>query len=286
MQFLVHLASLATKAAWADLGTNGLGWFVSLASPLLVAVRGAWRAPRGRRLKTLKKSWKTELRDAFFLALSFALLIFAIELIFRQPALIKEQSASIQPPPLLFRTPGAPETTYSRREAASGASKLEIVNVVDVPLQKRNNPNEKGHALNIFYANRGTIPASFMSHRLVFRASASPLSREDEEESQRISLNGPAPEPDTQEVDINPGDLPKHFFSFPDNDDQIAAFTEVANAVLAGKMRIYVFVTLKYLDQNVPRKQMRVTAFCGWFQDNFDMWHNCGMNRTYMTALR
>jgi hypothetical protein len=51
--------------------------------------------------------------------------------------------------------------------------------------------------------------------------------------------------------------------------------------VLANRERMYLFIAFKYRDKNLPDGKIRITEFCGWFLGNFDMWHNCGANRSY-----
>jgi len=157
-------------------------------------------------------------------------------------------------------------------------SRLEITDVVAVPARKDDQP---GFFLNVFYADKGALPALSMAHRsiVVVTAGMTP----DEEERYKGTARAIAPPQLGPTDEIQPGTPPKHYFSAPADDAEIAQLGTVAPDILAGRKRLYLFIVMKYQDDALRSGRTRVTEFCGWFINTFDVWHNCG-NRVYVTG--
>jgi hypothetical protein len=85
--------------------------------------------------------------------------------------------------------------------------------------------------------------------------------------------------------EIQPGDIPKHYFSCPTDDDDIALLGTQKAAVLAGPVRLYLFITLKSRNDYLPSGEVEVTEFCGYFVYSFQGWHNCDNNRSYLQSV-
>jgi hypothetical protein len=160
---------------------------------------------------------------------------------------------------------------------------MEVVDVVGVPLVNKND-KRKGFGLSVFYENKGNIACTIMAHRTFAVAveGTKELPVEEVANYMKIAHQLRSPNLNTR-YEVQPGAMPRHFFSYPDSDSEIAQMKELSSDVLAEKKRLYLFVVMKYRDDKLPKNQIRITEFCGLFIGNFDMWHNCGMNRIYAT---
>jgi hypothetical protein len=157
-------------------------------------------------------------------------------------------------------------------------SKLEITDVVGVQAKKG---SQAGFLLNVFYEDKGALPISSMAHRSIVVATEGMTDGEEEHYKSAARAVEP-PQPQLAD-EIQPRTPPKHYFTAPQEDDQIAQLGAAAPDVLAGKKRLYLFVVMKYRDSALPNDRIRVTEFCGWFVNTFEVWHNCG-NRIYVTG--
>lgn len=156
-------------------------------------------------------------------------------------------------------------------------SRLEVTDVVGVQAKSG---NRFGFFFNVFYTNKGTLPVTSMAHRSIV-VSTETMTREEEEHYKQLakSISPPPPQPG---YEIQPGSPPKHYFSAPEDDAEIAQLGAVVPDVLSGRKRMYVFVVMKYQDEALSKTHTRVTEFCGWFSGTLDIWHNCG-GRIYVT---
>lgn len=165
----------------------------------------------------------------------------------------------------------------------SGQSRLEVVNVQGITLQNKVT-KQIGFFLNIFYAGKGDLPTTAMTHRTLYFTSSHLLSSEEiaPYRKQASEVEPPALRADGDE--IQPGMLPKHFFTVPQDDNEAIQLKSWADDVTSGRAKLYLFVTMKYFDSSLLTDQVRVTEFCGIFDSTFDLWHNCG-NRVYVSSL-
>jgi len=281
--FTCQLAVAALKSTFSDMGTNWLGWTLIFLIPLLVVVfRKARQAPKRQRWNAVKKQWKSELRDTFALWFGVTAFVFSYELFWNQPSEIRARAAAIEPPPIVFKVPSPPVITYPGHSSQpQEQSRLVVTSVVGQPV--KNAQNVRGFVLNITYANRGTIPVISMTHRTAMMLNTGEITPKQQAEAEAVMHSPNAAIPAVDGVEIEPGDTPKHYFSFPGADEQIVQMAATAQTVLDGKLRMYLFVRFKYRDRNLGKGEVRVTEFCGWFQGTFDMWHNCADNRIYTT---
>jgi len=164
----------------------------------------------------------------------------------------------------------------------SKTSRLEVVKVQGLPMQRKDT-NQEGFFLNIFYANKGGIATTAMSHRAVYLPSSHLLS-----ESELLDLKQTADSVETpprnDNEEIQPGITPEHLFTVPQDDNEASQLKQWADDAMSNKARLYLFVTMKYVDSSLPVDQIRVTEFCGWFMGTFDLWHNCG-NKIYTQSI-
>jgi hypothetical protein len=168
-------------------------------------------------------------------------------------------------------------------KAKDGQSRLEVVKVQGLPMQKKDT-QQVGFFLNIFYADKGDLATTAMTHRTLYFTDSHLPSSEDIARymKQASEVEPPASRNDGNE--IQPGLLPEHFFTVPQDDSEAIQLKSWADEVTSGRTKLYLFVTMKYFDPSLPKDQVRVTEFCGVFEGTFDLWHNCG-NRMYVTSL-
>lgn len=157
-------------------------------------------------------------------------------------------------------------------------SRLEVVKVQGLPMQKKGT-NQLGFFINVFYADKGDVPTTAMNHRAVYLPSSHLLSENELLDLRKTAASIENP-PRNDGEEIQPGLTPEHLFTVPQDDNEALQLKQWADDVMAGKIRLYLFVTMKYVDSSLPQNQIRVTEFCGWFMGTFDMWHNCG-NKVY-----
>ncbi len=98
LRFVLHIAAIATQAAWSDMGTSGLGWALLFLIPIGVAFMRAYRAPEHQRWAAVVSHWKSELRDVFIVTFFVGIAIFAYEALWNQPHKIWTQAALVTPP--------------------------------------------------------------------------------------------------------------------------------------------------------------------------------------------
>jgi hypothetical protein len=168
-------------------------------------------------------------------------------------------------------------------------ARIDIVRVVPVPAQ--NKAKEPGLFINVYYANRGGVPAYSLIHQAVLVPSPKRGLTEAEELSYITLANSIEVKPSNSdpeslarvgsmsENELQPGDHPEHFFTVPGNDPDTASLGAMYPAFISGEQRLYIFIAVKYKDRTLPPKTVTMTEFCGWFSGTFEMWHNCGHNR-------
>ena len=165
-------------------------------------------------------------------------------------------------------------------EPSPTAARIEIANIVGVPA--RSEAARPGFFLNVFYTNKGELPARSVSHRCLLVTTDSAMSTEQEMRNMDVAAAVPiANEPAGHVNEVQPGDPPQHYFSVPVKDDAIASLASEYQSVLSGKKRLYLFIAFKYKDRSTPVDKIRMTEFCGWFCRTFEVWHTCGRNRIY-----
>lgn len=178
--------------------------------------------------------------------------------------------------------PNSPAKRTDRQAVEQQKSQLEITKAIGVQA-KNTNDGRLGFFLNVFYENKGTIPAKTMSHRAITVFTDGTDLMPDQQEADYKALAQKAPLPDkSTDIWIYPGSPPEHYFSVPAKDDEIARGGPLAADVVANKRRLYLFLVMKYTDDSLPNNQIRVTEFCGWFMGSLEVWHACG-NRIYTT---
>lgn len=284
-----QIAKVAAEAAWSDMGTNGLGWLLLFVIPCGVAVRRAWRAPKGQRLDAIRSHWKSELRDVFLITFMAGAAIFAWELVWNQPRQIWTQAKSVRVPVVSSTIPSPTdpspphsvgvEISQDVRQSRLEVSKVNLVEVV-------NKQGKHSNILNVYYINKGMIPTTFAIHRAVVVPSPSLLTSEEQEKYVEIARSAKLPTKfEDQRDDIEPGSPPEHFFSLPE-ENQIDKFGETAAKVLSSESNLYVFIAFKYRDASLPKGQIRLTQYCGLFYQSFDLWHSCGVNRVSLERER
>jgi hypothetical protein len=79
---------------------------------------------------------------------------------------------------------------------------------------------------------------------------------------------------------------PEMWFTVPQDDADIEKMKLVADKVIAGQERLYIFMAFEYPDKSLPPNKLRLTEQCRWVKDNFEAWHLCGSNRTITIDAR
>lgn len=231
----------------------------------------------------VKRTWRTNI-GVVLATLAVWLLIFAYQAFVGVPRSIHTESDAAVAP----NTPAVPGPTVAiEKTPVKGAgiplqSRLEVYNVVGVPAT---HGSAKGFFFNVFYVNKGNIPVATASHRSIIVSSPTSMDVNEQLKYERYA-DSVSPPPSSPISEIQPGVAkvpPEHYFSTPDNDKEIANLWSKYQAAMANQQRLYLFVSMKYFDKSLPSDKVRVTEFCGWFIGNFDMWHNCGSNRIYIT---
>jgi hypothetical protein len=117
--FLWNLAYIAAKAAWANMGTNGLGWITAVSGPSLAAFLRASRAPKGSKWAAVRSQWIGELRDGAFVSISIWLIICLAEALWLQPKRIWTDAASISAPPSVKAYMPSPQIAEPRSHSGT-----------------------------------------------------------------------------------------------------------------------------------------------------------------------
>jgi hypothetical protein len=166
----------------------------------------------------------------------------------------------------------------ARADAPSARLSIDKVDILQKP---------KNAHLSIF--NIGQIPAEGWISNTLIRVAHDPLKPAEiaalqKSVGRRINYTAAVAHFGNAKSQVDPGT--GGFFSEPHNLAMFNAdlLTKYHDDVIAGKKRLYLFVTLKYRDAMLPDKHLRVTDFCGYFIDSFTFWHNCGQNRTYQES--
>jgi hypothetical protein len=154
---------------------------------------------------------------------------------------------------------------------------IDVTNVIPVPAH-----SDRGNGLyvNVYYANHGRLPVKRMVHRCALQYAEEPLTSAQETAlmatTDGVLFSTELPD----KVEIEPGDDPKHYFTCPQDDEEITALGHAFD-VLTTTHRLYVAIVMKYQTEATPPEKVVVTEFCGWFNRTFDIWHNCGRNRIF-----
>lgn len=106
--FAWNLVGTAAANAWADIGTNGLGWFIAAFSPFVAVAMKLRVAPKREKLAFIRSKWVTELRDTFLVCIVVWMGIFCWELCWSIPRQILKDATAIKPPSLRFLALPAP----------------------------------------------------------------------------------------------------------------------------------------------------------------------------------
>jgi hypothetical protein len=145
--FALEIARRAFSAAYSDMGTNGLGWFVAIVSPVFIAIRRGLFAPRGSKLSTILNRWRTELRDAVLLGIGFLMVIAAWEAFWKIPHQINRLAATEKLPLQTWPIPSPPyqdripvQATLNRTEAP--VLKARLVDPMNLALIVNNESSE------------------------------------------------------------------------------------------------------------------------------------------------
>ncbi|MCL4524682.1 MAG: hypothetical protein M1453_03160 [Acidobacteria bacterium] len=139
----------------------------------------------------------------------------------------------------------------------------------------------KGFFLNVFRVNRGTLPAQGTVQYFALLVPEFPLTPKEEDAKMQHAVSKVKSLPFDYNNEIQPGDN-SSFFSLPDMPNiQAELMTREYDNIVSGRKRLYVFVAMKYRDSALDTRRVRITEFCAWFSETFDLWHNCHGNRIY-----
>jgi hypothetical protein len=188
------------------------------------------------------------------------------------PPIAHEGVSSRQIPGLTVPTP------------TSHASRLEITDIRAVDLVSSKYPGRPGLSFNIYFANRGDSVATEVTYHCVLLPSDRALTQQ--EETQLSSTAGEFRPDSSVSSELQPEETPRHFFSCPVEDDKISVIGGYKSEVVAGRLRLYVFVTLKHRNKYLAPDQIAVTDFCGYFLSSFQMWHECHIGRSYLQTVQ
>ena len=158
VQFCFEIIARAVFAAWADMGTNGLGWFIGIGSPVGAAVLSIAKAPRRHKWLTFLTKWRSELKQAMGIALAALVLIACWEAMWNIPHTIN-RDAQITPHFRDWPPPPAPPLAYTI-----------LVKSESVKLAKSLNDRSQNLASQIFdfvYSREGPLNAW---HKYVYGA--------------------------------------------------------------------------------------------------------------------
>lgn len=163
------------------------------------------------------------------------------------------------------------------------AAQVSVTKIVGVFMVNQKT-EQQGFGLNVYYRNSGAVTIPSVSHRAFVYTSAptSPPDANQIGQFQGIArqVKPPIPGDASAELERNGSEL---FFTYPnpdDGDDAMVKMASAARQVLAGQLRMYVFVAFKYSDTSLPSGTVRLTETCRWAEGNFEAWHFCGVNRT------
>jgi hypothetical protein len=115
--FVLSLLIAAVQAAWADMGTNGFGWFIALLSPTLAILSRLRTVPVGERLRTFVSAWKSEVRDAVVISILFFVIISTYEFCWSIPRRIWNQADTLKPP--IYQTTATLVPSYADQPQAA-----------------------------------------------------------------------------------------------------------------------------------------------------------------------
>jgi hypothetical protein len=180
---------------------------------------------------------------------------------------------------ILFGLVGLYQALHPRIDHSSRVDITDI-RALDLVSQKYPNP---GLSFNVFYANHGNVGARKLTHRCVVTSSDHILSAE--EGAKWIAMANDIQPSLDDASEIQPGDTPKHYFSCPTDDDDIALLGTQKAAVLAGRTRLYMFITSKSRNDRLASDKVEVTEFCGYFFQSLEAWHNCDNNQSYLQSV-
>lgn len=282
--FLRELLARAWESSVNSMSTSTLAIIGTFVYPLGDIIAD-WRQSGWR--SAVMRHWKDRLKWGGVVALAWWAMLFGYHLVYKVPRDINTQANKILPPPYWHVKPLPPLLTEKsieyyvpRNGLPKQQSKIEIVDIQGLSLINKGN-GRSGFGLNVYYENKGAIACTIMSHRTFgFSLDADKeLDVVGIDKFMNVGRQVRSPDP-TSRFEIQPGPLPRHFFSYPDSDAGPEQMKELESNVLAGKKRFYLFVVMKYRDDALPKHRIRVSEFCGWFRDTFEMWHNCG-NRIY-----
>jgi hypothetical protein len=204
-----------------------------------------------------------------------------------QPPTANRGNPPVAPPDLVPRKGAIPPvSSVPRKTESNGQSKLEIVETQQIPMMNKIS-GLHSYAMNVFYADTGALAITAMTRRLAVRIKATDLTPEEEKSAEEESFQVAPPGLGDQKNGMQPGrEPPRHFFSFPDDDQTFEIFLPYAQDILDGKLRLYLFNTFKYRDDALPAGMIRITQSCGWFSETFEVAHTCGINRIYTARIK
>jgi hypothetical protein len=163
-------------------------------------------------------------------------------------------------------------------------SQIDITDIRAIDLVSSKYPGQLGLSFNVFFANRGNSVATEVTHNCVLIPSDHTLSPQEEAQfSSTTSKFGTDP---NSLSELQPGESPKHYFSCPDDDNNIGVVGGYKTEVLAGSVKLYLFVTVKHRNKYLAPDQIAVTDFCGYFLSSFQMWHECHIGRSYLQTMQ
>jgi hypothetical protein len=265
-------------------GTRFKVWFgiATLGTWIIIqAIRRGWR----EMLKRLTESFTL----AAIIGAVYTAALFFYHLLATVPSAVeREASLRVVPPRAAILLP--PRALGESRTPNSGAvvtfdkaAKILIFRSYGVQLQSKMD----GGAGVLFTArieNTGLVPAVGMTTQ----CRVALVGRELTVKEQTEIIDGIFDFPLNQDAmtnEIQPGE--RRFFSCPDTDDKIRQLAIQAAKMNSLSMRYYLFATMRYRDESLPRGFVWVTEFGGWFSGNdLEVRHVIGRNRVLKVRER
>lgn len=158
-------------------------------------------------------------------------------------------------------------------------AKLIVTKALMITVQNENT-RKLGLAVNVFLNNVGSAPAFGEVHGASFAVTKNELPRSALLGYMQNTASFDATQALRQNADPIYPNSPEHFFTVPSNDESMGALSGAFEDFMSGSKIIYIFVVIKYRDQETTSKVIGISEMCGWFnKDALDVVHYCGINR-------
>lgn len=155
-------------------------------------------------------------------------------------------------------------------------ARIEITNMLASPAF---HTEEKGFFVNLYYANRGSLPAKGLMDHGLLKFTDHGLSSQELNDIAVDLLNDRHGTPNYNN-EIQPGAAP---LWFTDRDPSLndADIDEIA----AGTKALYIVHVMQYKDLSMVRDEEGVTEFCEYYSGSWAIPKVCGNNRTYKGTI-